>query len=256
MNYIAELNAFAAYARNHPKLSSSARLLWRDLMQLCNESLWANPFSVTMAAITEISGLNRKTILKARYELRELGLIDYNEESGKPTIYRIIPLSEPSPKTDWVEEEPSPKTDWVAVQKRTGSDGDTINIKTKNNISFKSNLNNSDLNKAEKNEQGAKEDENFKRFYDAYPRHQGRKPAKKAWDKLHPSAELTETIISHVEKRKKTDWNGKDKTFIPLPATFLNNERWTDELAEPARKIDRADRPIDLSQYDLSAYEL
>ena len=76
-----------------------------------------------MAAITALSGLNRNTVYKARNELRKLGLIDYNEESGKPTIYRIASITEPRYKTGRVD-----------AQKLAGSDGDTYYIKTKNTI--------------------------------------------------------------------------------------------------------------------------
>ena len=65
-----------------------------------------------------------------------------------------------------------------------------------------------------------------------------------AWLKLDPSAELAETIISHVERRNETEWRGKDKQYIPLPATFLNQQRWTDELMPTTRRMEAADREL------------
>lgn len=84
----------------------------------------------------------------------------------------------------------------------------------------------------------------FTRFYTEYPKHEGRKPALMAWLKLNPSAELAETIIAHVKRRKETVWRGKDKQFILLPATFLNEKRWEDELMPTTRRMEAADREL------------
>lgn len=84
----------------------------------------------------------------------------------------------------------------------------------------------------------------FTRFYTAYPRREGKEKALQTWLKLNPNAELAETIISHVERRKETDWCGKDRQYIPLPATFLNQQRWTDELMPATRRMEAADREL------------
>lgn len=90
----------------------------------------------------------------------------------------------------------------------------------------------------------AEEPTGFTRFYTEYPKHEGRKPALMAWLKLNPSAELAETIIAHVKRRKETVWCGKDKQFILLPATFLNEKRWEDELMPTTRRMEAADREL------------
>ena len=95
-----------------------------------------------------------------------------------------------------------------------------------------------------RNKKPVEEPAEFTRFYTEYPKHEGRKPALMAWLKLDPSAELAETIISHVERRNETEWRGKDKQYIPLPATFLNQQRWTDELMPTTRRMEAADREL------------
>ncbi len=76
----------------------------------------------------------------------------------------------------------------------------------------------------------------FVRFYESYPRHEARKDALKAWLKLNPSAELEQQILAAVERRKHVDprWRLGDRDFdlkyIPMPATFINRERWKDQL--------------------------
>ena len=250
MNYIAELNAFYDLKMSGARLSPSATILWYCLMAICNRRRWENPFPASRIQIINLTELSDRTIRKARDELKSAGLIDYAPQgANRATIYTLKSIADQEccakmHSTDSsTDEECCAKmhsTDEECCAKMHSTNTEVlcknahyikhIENNNKNTILSKSNLDDSDLNKAEKNEQSAKEDESFKRFYDAYPRHEGRKPAKRAWDKLKPSEELIEAIISHVEKRKKTNWNGKDKTFIPLPATFLNQERWTDDL--------------------------
>lgn len=71
----------------------------------------------------------------------------------------------------------------------------------------------------------------FETFYSSYPRHQGRTQAMKAWKKLKCEP-IGEKIIEHVKARIAGEWAGKEKQFIPLPASFLNSKRWEDELEE------------------------
>lgn len=74
-------------------------------------------------------------------------------------------------------------------------------------------------------------DTGFERFWTAYPRKEGRKDAERAWAKLSPSPELVETILAAVERRKTTEqWTKENGRYIPKPATYLNGERWTDEI--------------------------
>lgn len=73
----------------------------------------------------------------------------------------------------------------------------------------------------------------FDRFWTAYPKKVAKAAARKAWDKLKPSEELTETILAAIEAQKSCEqW--KKKQFIPNPATWLNGRRWEDEIIQPS----------------------
>lgn len=67
----------------------------------------------------------------------------------------------------------------------------------------------------------------FERFWSVYPRREGKAACAKKWEqkKLDDSADL---IVAHVEKRAREDKKWKDG-YIPMPLTFINQERWTDE---------------------------
>jgi len=69
----------------------------------------------------------------------------------------------------------------------------------------------------------------FRKFYEVYPRKIGFKKAMEAWAKLNPSPELAKLIISQVICFKASEeW--KKVRFIPSPVTFLEGERWKDQL--------------------------
>ena len=73
----------------------------------------------------------------------------------------------------------------------------------------------------------------FDRFWAAYPRKVGKQAARKSWSRLKPSAELTQRILDAVEYQKGSrQWRENNGQFIPNPATWLNQGRWEDELAE------------------------
>ncbi len=73
----------------------------------------------------------------------------------------------------------------------------------------------------------------FKEFYATYPRKKARRAAERAWANLNPAPELVQTILSALEKQKRSeDWGKENGRFIPYPATWLNGRRWEDELQE------------------------
>ena len=72
----------------------------------------------------------------------------------------------------------------------------------------------------------------FDVFYDNYPKKSGRKEALKAWNKLAPSEALIIRIMRDIVNRvEQGHWcTGSGKQYIPGPAPYLNQERWTDEI--------------------------
>ena len=71
----------------------------------------------------------------------------------------------------------------------------------------------------------------FNKFWDMYPRKVQRPLAWNAWQCLDVDSSLYEAVYQAVEKYKRTkQW--QDKNYIPYPATFLQDERWRDEIVE------------------------
>ena len=72
----------------------------------------------------------------------------------------------------------------------------------------------------------------FVSFWDSYPRKVGKPKAALAFKNLMVDDQLLQTMLAALEKQKKSrQW--QDTQYIPYPATWLNQSRWEDELAEP-----------------------
>lgn len=85
-------------------------------------------------------------------------------------------------------------------------------------------------NKTDNNEKNSIEDK-FNKFWQIYPRKVGKGNAKKIFYKIKPSNALFNQIIEAVEMQKNSiDWKKEKGQFIPHPSTWLNQERWQDEL--------------------------
>lgn len=80
----------------------------------------------------------------------------------------------------------------------------------------------------------------FNRWWKEYPNKQQKKSAWDKWCKL--DHETMQTIISHTQDRAKTDpkWV---KGFVPMPVTFLNQQRWEDEWEPEQGKRKSSGKP-------------
>ena len=71
----------------------------------------------------------------------------------------------------------------------------------------------------------------FDLFWQSYPKKIGKGYAKKCFDKIKPSKELVDTMIEAINVQKKSEMWQRDKgQYIPNPSTWLNQQRWLDDL--------------------------
>lgn len=99
-----------------------------------------------------------------------------------------------------------------------------------------------------------KENEQFARFWAAYPRHEAKAVALKAFEKVKPSEELLQKMLNAIEMQKKTaQWAENGGQFVPHPATWLNQHRWEDEVKEYAQQKRDALPAQDYHQRDYSS---
>ncbi len=82
----------------------------------------------------------------------------------------------------------------------------------------------------------AEDDPGFAAFWGVYPRRDSKLAAREAWPKALARADGDAAVINDGAARYR-DWPGRDPQFTKMPATWLNNECWNDELA--ARRATR-----------------
>ena len=69
--------------------------------------------------------------------------------------------------------------------------------------------------------------EEFEQFWKMYPNKTGKGYANKCWDKKNPDITLVLKALEWQIKSKQ--WLKNNGEFIPLPSTYLNQDRWLDE---------------------------
>lgn len=70
----------------------------------------------------------------------------------------------------------------------------------------------------------------FETFWLAYPRHEGKAAARKAWDRLRPNDVLATRIMGALAWQVELPrWREDGGQFVPHAATYLNQRRWEDE---------------------------
>ena len=76
----------------------------------------------------------------------------------------------------------------------------------------------------------------FADFWKAYPKHQDRQGALKAFEKLKPDQELLDQMLKSINAWKQSEqWTKDGGQYIPMPTTWLNRRRWEDDLPQTAQ---------------------
>ena len=72
----------------------------------------------------------------------------------------------------------------------------------------------------------------FTKFYTVYPKHKDKQDAKRAFFRVMKSGKVEfDDIMTALEKQCKTwGWQKDNGQFVPYPATWLNKEKWADEI--------------------------
>jgi hypothetical protein len=77
----------------------------------------------------------------------------------------------------------------------------------------------------------------FEKWWSEYPKKVKKKTAREIWMRKNPPVDL---LIADVQNRLLNDAQWRDG-FIPHPTTYLNGERWNDEVAGGTKKLSYAE---------------
>jgi hypothetical protein len=69
----------------------------------------------------------------------------------------------------------------------------------------------------------------FELFWKAYPRKTNKGFARTVWAKLKPDQATFDKMINAIAQQKKSEQWGNPQ-YIPHPSSWLNGERWEDEV--------------------------
>lgn len=99
--------------------------------------------------------------------------------------------------------------------------------------------------KAPPQEKSGHEPEGFQTFWCSYPKKVSKGQALRTWKKLSRAGDLPslDTLISAVKAQEKGGQLSGDKQFVPNASSWLNGERWLDEV------VPRASEPADHGAY-------
>ena len=88
-----QLKAFYSWLEQN-NLSMGGIVLWHGLMYLWNQSFWSKNFTPSMVSIMARTSLSKSTVLRARGELVEAGLLElYPGKKRDITRYKLVPFS-------------------------------------------------------------------------------------------------------------------------------------------------------------------
>lgn len=94
------------------------------------------------------------------------------------------------------------------------------------------------LDKNRLNTNGRASSTDFEKFWREYPKKVKKKTAKDIWMRKKPDAEI---LVADIRNRLANDEQWRNG-YIPHPTTYLNGERWNDELSSAKRELTYAEK--------------
>ena len=83
---------------------------------------------------------------------------------------------------------------------------------------------------------------NFELFWSAYPNKKSKKEAEVKFKRIDFKKHTFESIMSSLEKQKQSqDWIKNGGQYVPMPTTWINQERWADEVQAPVQQPSHTD---------------
>lgn len=197
------------------------------------EKIKLNPgqFIASAPAIKERCNSSEITIMKIRTALERFEKLDFLTVSltGKSTKSgKLITI-----------------VNWRLYQSNEEEDNRQNNRQNNKEITDRQPTDNRHIKEEGKEYKELKEDKEkgFERFWELYPSKRKKPVARMAWMNMRVHSEEQYALINAaVERYKKTNqWQEENGRYIPDPDTFLQDERWTDEikLSEAVQAADR-----------------
>ena len=200
------------------------RGVWIELLCIMHESsergvLLLNGMPMPVEALQNLLGLDNQTTTKTLATLQARGVAKVRQSDGAIYSKRMVEDEQLS-----------------EIRRNAGSKGGNPSLLKQNpskseandNQTSKQNPTPSSSSSSSLKQEHVQRAARFKEFWEAYPSKKGKKPAREKWQ-AKKLDELADTIIADVKARAEQDRSWRDG-FVPNPATYLHQERWTDEI--------------------------
>ncbi|MDH6367155.1 MULTISPECIES: helix-turn-helix domain-containing protein [unclassified Breznakia] len=215
MNKPAYYGVIPATIRYDKKIPTSEKVLFAELTALCNKTGYCWP---TDNYLCELYEVGRTTVQRWLNNLEKNGYIkrklEYKKGSKKVIKRRIYTFEHPMPKngTPYAQK-------WDNPMPKNGGD------------------NNTSINTKENNKRKFDYEEAFVIFWDKYPNKKAKPKALTAFRNKCKTTNQFDIILKALDQFiESNDWKKNDGMFIPHPATWLNGERWLDDVAIQKKK--------------------
>lgn len=207
---------------------------------------WFKARNIWGAAIQTLSDAEAGRLMKALWKYTMTGE-QQNLSGSEKAIFALILMT--------LSQDEEQANDLSRKRAEAGSIGGRQKVANQANATFATDEEANQSNASNKNKNKEKEKEKeymFDRFWAAYPRHENKPAARKAFAKADPSEELLLTMLTAIEKQKaSSQWQENGGQYIPHPATWLNGRRWEDEI-QPQRTPLKTIPAQDYTQRDYS----
>lgn len=195
----------------------------------------------TISGLAALAGTGKDQIRSGLKELTDVGYLvkeQSHDADGKFSGNTYI-LQEESPLSENPTTVPNPPSP-LSGKPSTGKPS-TENPTLRDNI-----YTDYDKNKPPIVPQGTESGMLFERFWSAYPRHQYKDRARKAWAKLGPDLALCRRMSEALAIQKRSaQWTEAGGKYIPHPATWLNGRCWEDDPGPMAAPPKTPEIPAD-----------
>lgn len=232
INGFEQIKAFYSWVFNNPdKVRPTHISLYLFLWNQGNRANWVEWFKCPYDLAMQGACIgNKGTYYKCLDELQSFKLIEYKKglNNYKAPQIKLVKLYKSEPLNEQVtvplsEPQTVPLTELLPVHiyKLITNNKELIIDKLKDWIDLEKEDNIDNENKIE-----------FNVFWNLYDKKINTKWCKEKWEKLNFKTQ--QNIIDFIPKFLKTI---TDKTFQPHPKTFLNQQRWLDDIGEVKKEI-------------------
>lgn len=247
MSYIDRINAFWNW-RMFNQLPDKAVALYFALLHCANRAGFPDEVCVPNSTLLSLTQMSERDLYRTRNILTQQGLVTVDKgRKGQAACYRLNIISDKyggNPVSNLVGNPVS-----NVVGNPVGNPVNIYRIRLD-----KDKKRNSPPKSPKGGLKGERKAALFDAFWEQYPRKVGKGDARKSWDKLELTEDLSDRIFHALQKQKTWEqWQRDGGRFIPHPATWLNQQRWEDEGTTADAEADEAERK---RQADLRAWRI